>query len=1059
MKVCPQCGEENPDRFRLCGFCGTPFAAAEAPQEVRKTVTVVFTDLVGSTSLGESLDSESLRGLLTLYFERMQEVLEAHGAAVEKFIGDAVMAVFGLPKLREDDAVRAVRAALGMQEALAELNVELERGWGVVLANRTGVNTGEVVAGDVTADQRLVTGDAVNVAARLEQAAGAGEILLGELTYRLVRRAVEVEPVAPLTLKGKGEPVPAYRLLSVRDGSEPAPDEGPLVGRERELDALLAAFREAVSGSECRLATVFGTPGMGKSRLVRELVRSVGAQATVVRGRCLSHGRGVTFWPVVEIVRHAAGILEDDLPEVARAKITALAGDDAVAERVAAAVGLSTDEFPVEEAFWGVRKLFEAMAGPGPLVVVVEDVHWAETTLLDLLEHVLRSAGRPILLVCLARHELLDLRPDWEALPRSTSVALHPLSPDDAAQVVENTLGDAELDPEVRTRIVDAAEGNPLFAEQMLSMMLDEGVLRSEGDRWVAAADLADVSVPPTIQALLSARLDLLGPEERAVIEGASVAGLVFPHEALRELVSPEIAEKTDAVLDSLARKHLVRADMPAAGGDARSRFAHVLIRDAAYKGMLKRTRATLHERFVAWADRVNSDRERGVEFEEILGYHLEQAHRNLAELGPLDDHGRALGHRAADRLSSAGRRAFARGDMPAAANLLRRAVMLLPEGAAERIALLPDLGEALMDVGEFPWAELFLEEAIASGDSSSEDGLVSARGELLLLRVRGQAGTPERWSERLVPAAARAISRFEERGDDAGLATAWRLLAWAHGTSLRYGRAAEAAERAIEHARLAGDARQRRRAASQYAVAALHGPTPVVEAIRHCEGIVAEAGGDRRTEGLVRSLLAYLYGMRGDFAEARREYVGARTMLEDLGRSVVAASTSLASCGVEMLAGDPPAAENELRRDYAELTRLGEKYFLSTVAGELARVLYAQGRYEDAEAMSREAEELADDDDIASQTLWRSVRAKIYARRGKREEALRLAWEAVELIGRTDALVTKAETLVGLAEVLRLAEREHEAETALEEAVALFELKGNVAAAEGARALSAVSG
>jgi class 3 adenylate cyclase/tetratricopeptide (TPR) repeat protein len=1055
MKVCPQCGEENPDRFRLCGFCGAPLAAAEAVQEVRKTVTVVFSDLVGSTSLGESMDSESLRAVLGRYFAEMQDVVESHGGSVEKFIGDAVMAVFGLPKLREDDALQAVRAAMAMGRALAELNAELERGWGVVLANRTGVNSGEVVAGDVTSGQRLVTGDTVNVAARLEQTAQAGEILLGELTYRLVRGSVEVEPVEPLALKGKAEDVPAYRLLAV-DLDEPAGQrhDAPLVGRERELRLLLESFDEAQADSRCRMATVLGAAGMGKSRLVHELVSSLGDRASIVRGRCLSHGRGTTFWPVVEIVREAAGILEDDPPQAACAKIATLVQDNEVADRVASVVGLSTSEFPIEEVFWGARKLLEAMSAENPLIVVLEDVHWAETTFLDLVEHVLSTAETRILLVCLARHEFLDMRPEWEALNNSVTVPLHPLAEADAARIADNLLGEAGLDEGVRARIVAAAEGNPLFVEQMLSMMIDEGVLRRENGRWLPAAELSEVSVPPTIQALLSARLDLLGPEERSVIEAASVAGLVFPEDALRELVSEQVAQQVDPLLASLARKHLVHREPQTAGSDMRFRFDHVLIRDAAYKGMLKRNRATLHERFVLWADRVNRDRDRAVEFEEILGYHLEQAYNNLAELAPLDAHGRDLGTRAAERLAGAGRRSFARGDMPAASNLLRRAAAVLPADDPARLELLPDLGEALADIGEFAWAEVFLDEAISAGESSNKP-LLQAKAELLLLRVKGQAGAPERWSERMVPAASRAISQFEEEGDDAGLATAWRFLAWAHGTSLRYGRAAEAAERAVQHARLAGDTRQGRRAASQYAVAALHGPTPVSEAIRRCEEIVAEAAGDRRTEGLVRSLLAYLYGMRGDFQEARRLYTGARAMLEELGGTVVAASTSLASCGVEMLAGDPNAAERELRRDYATLTELGEKYFLSTVAGELARVLYVQGRFDDADAMSREAEELAADDDIASQTLWRSVRAKLLARRGSNEEALRLAWEAVELIGRTDAHVIKAETLADLAEVLRFAEREGEAEAALEEAVTLLDAKENVIAAEGIRALA----
>jgi len=985
----------------------------------------------------------------------MQAVLERHGGAVEKFIGDAIMAVFGLPKLREDDALRAVTAAREMQTALAALNAELEPGWGVTLANRTGVNTGEVVAGDVTAGQRLVTGDTVNVAARLEQAADAGDVLLGELTYRLVRDAVEVEAVAPLDLKGKADPVPAYRLLGLVDAdSSVERNLGPLVGRERELGLLLDSFSDAVATGRCRLATVFGSPGMGKSRLVEELVARISRAAAVVRGRCLSHGRGITFWPVVEIVRKAAGILEEDPPDVARSKIADLARDDAVARRVAAAVGLSGEEFPVEETFWGVRKLLETMAAVRPLVVVFEDIHWAETTMLDLIEHVLASSERPIAVVCLARHELLDIRPAWEKLPGSSVVSLEPLSAGDAARVAENLLGNAELDARVHARIVEAAEGNPLFVEQMLSMMVDEGALRRENDRWVPVGSADEIAVPPTIQALLAARLDLLGPEERAVIEAASVAGLVFPEDALHELVSGDVAVQLEKIIQSLCRKHLVQTGVESIGRGAHYRFAHVLVREAAYQGMLKRTRAGLHERFVGWADRVNRDRDRAVEFEEILGYHLEQAYSNLKELGPLDDHGMGLGRRAAERLSSAGRRAFARGDMPAAANLLRRAVMVLPEGDSERLQLLPDLGEALIEVGEFPWAELFLDEAVKSRDAGG-GALVSAVSELLLLRLRGQAGAAERWSERLVEDATRAIALFEADGDYARLATAWRLLFWAHGNSGQYGLATRAAEQAIESARRVNDARQIRRAAAQYAQAALHGPTPVPEAIRRCEEIAEEAHGDRRTEGLVKTTLAPLLAMRGGFDEARRLYTEAQAMLAELGPTVVGASTSLTTSWVERLAGDLNAAERELRRDYDALTQLGEKYLLSTVAGELARILYEQQRFEDAEKMSRHAQELADADDVASQTLWRTVYAKVLARNGNRDAALILMGEAVEMLGRTDAVVAQAETLVDLAEVLRLCGRKTDADAVLEDAVALFETKKNVVAADALRAVA----
>jgi class 3 adenylate cyclase/tetratricopeptide (TPR) repeat protein len=1050
MKVCPACGEENPERFRLCGFCGTPFAAAEAPPEVRKTVTVVFSDLVGSTSLGESLDSESLREVLARYFAAMQAALEAQGGAIEKFIGDAIVAVFGLPKLREDDAERAVRAAVAMRSALAEVNEELETGWGVTLAVRTGINTGEVVAGDITAGQRLVTGDTVNVAARLEQAADAGEILLGDLTYRLVRHAVAVEAVKPLTLKGKAEQVPAHKLLGLREVASRARRDTPLIGRDNELDALMKSFEDAQASSRCRLATVLGAAGMGKSRLVDEFVERLGDQVTVARGRCLAHGRGVTYWPIIEIAREAAGILDDDAPELARKKIYSLVGDQDVAERLASVIGLSSTQFPVEEGFWGVRKFLESLCEPCPLVVVIEDVHWAETTMLDLLEHVLATAETRNLLICSARPEFFEIRPEWEGLDGSVSFLLGPVDKDDAARIVTNLLGGTGLDEAVQARIVEAAAGNPLFVEQMLSMMIDDGHLAREDGQWVSSSGLAEVSVPPTIQALLAARLDLLGPEERTVIEAASVAGLVFPEDALRELVSDEIAERIDSLLGSLSRKHLVHQEPRTTGSDDRFRFDHALIRDSAYQGMLKRARATLHERFVAWADRVNSDRDRAIEFEEILGYHLEQAYTNLKELGPVDEHGEEIGRRGANRLSSAGRRAFVRGDMPAAANLLRRAAMLLPERDPARLELAPDLGEALLEVGEFPWAELFLEEAIEARDDGH--GLVPALAELLLLRLKAQAGSAERWSERLVAEASRMIDQSSEEEDEALLATLWRLLAWAHGTSGRYGLATGAAEQAMEHAQRAGDRRQIRLAAVHYALAALHGPTPVEEAIERCEKIALEAQGDRRTQGLVTSILAALLGMRGDFDRARRLSTEARDLLAELGPTVAGASTSLEAARVEFLAGDLPAAERALRRDYEALTQLGERYLLSTVAGELARVLYAQGRIEEAETASRHAQELADADDIASTTLWRTVQAKVLASKGNCDAALILVGEAVDLLKRTDSVVAQAETLVDLAEVLRFAGRRKDAEDVLEDALALFEAKGNFAAAEALR-------
>jgi class 3 adenylate cyclase/tetratricopeptide (TPR) repeat protein len=1045
VAICTNCGEENPDRFRLCGFCGTPLEGTLPTHEVRKTVTIVFSDLKGSTDLGERLDSESLREVLTRYFEEMRTVLEDHGGRVEKYIGDAVMAVFGLPTLHEDDALRAVRAAHEMQHALTRLNDELERGWGVRLTNRTGVNTGEVVAGDPVAGQRLVTGDAVNVAARLEQAAPALEVLVGESTYRLVRDAVEVEPVEPLELKGKSERVPAYRLLGVKPPEE---ERGVasvrLVGRDRELGALLGGLEEAVKSRSLRLVTVLGDAGVGKTRLVEELTRRVTPDATVLRGRCLSYGRGITFWPVVEIVKQAAGIPEDEPPELAVERVRALTGDNEVAERIAAAVGLSGANFELDELFWGVRKLVERVASDRPLVLILEDLHWAELTFLDLVEHLVeRVEDRPVLVLCVARPELEEIRPEWDARAR---VVLGPLTAEASTNVIRDLLAGADLDTNVERRVIETAGGNPLFVRQLLSMLIDDGRLRRENGGWVAAADVSELEMPPTINALLAARLDLLTREERAVIEPAAVVGSVFPRDAVAALVPDLLRPAVDGHLDALVRRHLVDRE-----DDSTYAFHHVLIREAAYNGLLKRTRATLHESFADWAEELNRERDRGMEYEEILGYHLEQAHRYLGELGPLDDHGRELGMRAAERLTSAGRRAFARNDMAAAASLLRRSVDLLPERDERRLRLLPDLGEAMTETGELAWAELFLTEAVEAAEEIGDERLAAEAGLALLLQRR-HAERLDRWTSTLLDEAERAIAIFEPLRDHRALARTWRLIMNAHGVASRFDDAARAAARAGDHARLAGDARQQARAASGYAQASLHGATPVDEAIARCEELLEDAAGDKRLEGLVLCLLAPMLAMRGEFDAARDHYARGRALLDEIGEKLIAASTTFNATTVELLAGNAPAAEAELRREYDRLERLGETYARPTVAAYLAVALAGQGRFDEAESFTAIAEELATADDVVSQALWRSVRARVLAHDERFDEAVVLADEAVELLATTDGLVKHADALLVLAGVLALAGRVEEAEDAGAEALALYERKGNAVSARAAR-------
>jgi class 3 adenylate cyclase/tetratricopeptide (TPR) repeat protein len=1053
VQICPNCGEENPPRFRLCGFCGAELAP-EIVQEARKTVTIVFSDLKGSTNLGEALDSESLREVMSRYFDEMREVLEHHGGRVEKYIGDAIMAVFGLPRLHEDDALRAVRAALAMQEALRTLNAELQERWGVQLENRTGVNTGEVIAGDATSGQRLVTGDAVNTAARLEQAAPALEILVGEPTYRLVSHAVEVEPVEPLPLKGKAEPVPAYRLLAAKDVVDTVArrHDRPLVGREPELAQLQAELALAGASRACRLVTILADAGVGKSRLIEEFERS--AEARVFKGRCLPYGRGHTYWPVSEIFHQAATIPDDDTPEQAVARLSTLFPESQeITDRVASAIGLTSGQYPPEELFWGIRKAFESLAADGPLVTVFEDIHWAESTLIDLIEHLVGTVtASPLVVLCASRPDLLEQRPGWEA---HELLRLEPLSEDESQRVIENVLG-ADVAARISGRIIEAAEGNPLFVEQLLSMLIDDGTLREVDGSWVTEGDLSDLAIPDTINALLATRLDQLTPAQRAAIEPASVIGHVFEQAALQVLVEDTVREELDGLLSGLVEKQLVKHE-PTVDEGPKFRFQHILIRDAAYNGILKRARATLHERFADWAEQVNRERSREAEYDELLGYHLEQSHDYLQGLGPLDAHGRELGDRAAGHLKSAGERAFARADMPAAANLLRRAATLLPEHDSTRLELLPNLGEAMMEIGEFAWAETFLDDAVDAA-KATEDARLEADAVLTRLLVRHHTTEDlEGWREEVEREAKHAIERLE--GDDsahAELTKAWRLVGFVHGSALRYGDAADAVQHAIEHAQLAGDTRQEARSASSYTLAALEGPTPVPMAIDRCEKLLAHGLANRQAEALVLAVLAHLRAMQGDFEEARELYTRARALFEELGLAVLAAWTSVRSSGVEMLAGDPARAEEDLRKDFETLTGMGEKFILPPLTALLARSVFAQGRSEEATEIAGMAKELAAEDDLEAQVLWRGVRARILATEGDFEEAERLAQEAVDLMRTSDAPVKQADALMDLAEVLVKSGQTRAAQAVIEESKKLYESKQSTVARAQAEALLA---
>ncbi len=998
MLFCPSCGAENREGARFCDACGAALAEAAPVREVRKVVTVLFCDVTGSTALGERIDPESLRHVMARYFETAKAIVERHGGTVEKFIGDAVMAVFGVPAVHEDDALRAVRAAEELRGGLGELNEELERSYGTRLELRMGVNTGEVVTGT---EERLATGDAVNVAARLEQAAPPGEVLLGEETHGLVREAIESEPVEPIPAKGKAEPLQAYRLLSVQE----APGrrhEAAMVGRERQRDALENAFATVVDGRSCHLFTILGSAGVGKSRLTEEFLRTLDG-ATVVRGRCLSYGEGITYWPVTEVLKQ----LVRDSAETEGA-LASILGDDSAA---------STPE----EIAWAFRKLLESRAAERPLVVVFDDAHWGEPAFLDLVEHVADlSRGAPILLLCMARPELLDRRPTWGGGKlNATNVLLEPLGQEEAELLIAEL--DEFIDPGLRERILEAAGGNPLFVEEMVAMAEDGG----------------EVVVPPTIQALLAARLDQLEPAERGVLESGAIEGLVFHRGAVAALTPDEAT--VDGRLITLVRKDLVRPEPTVVVDEEAYRFRHLLIRDTAYEALPKAVRAELHERFADWLEEHGADL---VELDEIIAYHLEQAYRYRAELGPLDDTAGAIAARAAARLVRSAERARERGDIHAAKGLLGRTLELLPPDEPLRRSTQLDLAVVLADLGDFPGATSQREEAAAAARAAQDERLL-ARCELAQAEAQVQADSSATM-EAAVASTREALAVLERLEDEEGAVWALRLLAtftaWLGGT----GEAMRLNEQALDRAK-----RVSPRLVNEVRIwilwQAWWGPTPIDEGIRTCEEVIASSL-SKRLEAIAHILRGALTAAQGRLAEGRAELAAGRELLRDLNDMIWWAGTSMVVAEMELATGDPAIAYEALREGEEQMTRAAETGYLATMVGYRAHSALDLGREDEALELAAECERLAQADDFEPHARSRLVRARVAARRGELASAQETLREAAAFIEPTDYFIMHVDLRFAEAEIERLAGRPERAREALEKARALCEAKGALA-------------
>ena len=942
----------------------------------------------------------------------------------------------------------------------SSFNKELEREHGVTLAARIGVNTGEVVAG--ASEQTLVTGDTVNVAARLEQAAAPGEVLIGEPTHRLVRDAVVVDPVEPLELKGKAETVPALRLISVAGTAAGRARrlDSPMIGRERPLALLLQLFDGVAADRACHLVTILGAAGVGKSRLVEEFVTRLEDRAALLRGRCLPYGDGITYFPVLEIVKEAAGLADFDAPEVVEAKVCDVLEDDEQQEvvclRLSQLLGVQETASP-EETHWAIRRFLEAQARKGPLVVVFDDIHWGEPALLDLIEHVADwSKEVPLFLLCMARPDLLDVRPTWGGGKMNvTTVSLEPLSKEDCGRLIASLLGAADLPAVVAERITDAAEGNPLFVEEMLEMLIDDGRLEGSNGSWVSVGEMAEVAVPPSISSLLEARLDRLDPDERAVIERASVVGKVFYGGAIQALFGKNPPPNLRELVMGLVRRELVRAERSTLPGQEMYRFRHLLIRDAAYEGMPKELRAELHKRFADWLEDIAG--ERIDEQQEILAYHLEQTVELRRQLGPLGERDVEISRRATRHLRDSGNRARDRGDLQAATHLYGRAAELLPEDDATYPDLLYELARVLaMTERRKESIELFQRArdlARERGDLRT-DWLSRLALSTTLMSVDPRAVITVRFREEIQE----AISIFESLGDERAQAMAWLQLAGTDWMPCRYGEAIVCLTHAYEIARRAEDRHSLDEVTEMIVGAMYFGPTPAEEALDRTAEMLSDSLLSPLSRGLVTGLRGGLQAMAGELDRALEDYEAAEWILRDFGLIPGGVIHMLRGLTAAMY-GDPVRAEASHRRHYEILEEAGDKGYLSTVAATLAASLVHLGQLEEAERFARISLEAAAEDDVASHSAAEAALAMVLSARGDFEGATVAAQRSISVAAGSDMYFELGQLHLNLAGILAKTRQTDEAVEAAREALSYFDRKGVVPAVTRAKAFLAELG
>ncbi|WP_326697594.1 AAA family ATPase [Streptomyces sp. NBC_01754] len=1024
--TCPSCRQDLPPDARFCSSCGTPCAAAPAPgDDERKPVTVLFCDLVGSTALSGVLDPETLRTVTLRYFEAMSDRIVAEGGTPEKFIGDAVMAVFGVPVVREDDARRALAAALGMRDALAELNEELHATLGIRLVTRVGVNTGQVVAGgDATARQALVSGETVNIAARLEQNAGPGEILIGPHTLLAAGPTVSAEPTGPLRLKGKQDSVEAYRLLALGtdDPAQLRRFDVPFVGRRREQDALDAALARTVREGRAGLLRVTGEAGTGKTRLVREWLtrRTASGSLAYGAGRCRSHGERGSLTPLADAVRALASL-------TVRAGHPGAADDDATALLSAGLLRDGTPNAPFEDMCAALTTVLARAARSRPVVVVLDDAHAAAPLLLRTLERLAEGPGPAgVLMVCVGR-------PDGTAEGRDF-LQVTGLPPAEAAGLAARL---ARLDGRrvpVDERVLARAEGNPLYLEQLLV-----------GADGVAAGEGPEGGLPPTLQALLGARIGALAKAERTMVDLAAVIGREFTAAELVLLeVSARLAERpppavvavppgerarhlarVEEVLAALSRRRLVEPAPAGGPQDAAYRFSSGLVHEVTYASLSKRAKADRH----AWAAELPGVLRAG---DGAVGGHLERAYRYRAELGLLDDGTRRLRDRAAGALARAGAQAAARSDLPWAHSLLERAVQLAPDNAGS----VRRLGETRVALGHIEEGAALLRR-VRDMDSAPVE---SAHARLALVVLDPGGPGPG------LTATARAVLPvFEAAGDSVGRARAHLRLAQRLQQAGRHEEAGRDQARALEQAVLAGAEPERAGALGAIGISLWRGPVPAPEAVERCRALLAAHGGARPTVRLTLNCpLAVLYALQDRPREAHGCLAEADALARKLRFAEAEVFLPVFRAAVESLLGHGPAALELLARADEAARHTGAAGMRTAVALDAARIELDSGLTRRAAtrlAGVGDGTELSHADAVDLQ----GMRGRLSAAEGRPFEATVHADRAVAASLLTDSPLVQATAELDRAHTLYVLGRRADARAAARTAREHFTSKGHL--------------